>query len=109
MLCKLSWPTLQGRRHSLKLLMFYKIIYHLVDTSSVSNLKKTIHSSQRHNCCYQELPTRIEAYANSFFPSTIKLWNNLAQRQVIATATEEFAETLKLPFSDYIHIIKTIY
>ena len=49
--------------------------------------------AQLHVVTMQQLPTRIEAYANSFFPSTIKLWKNLSQNQVNATTVEEFAET----------------
>ena len=94
--CTKCGPFQQNTGPFNKLLMFYRIINQLVDISSVSHLKKTIHSSRRHDCCYQQLPTRIEAYANSFFPSTIKLWNNLEQRQVNAITIEEFAETLKL-------------
>ena len=67
MLCSLSWPTLREHRCSLKLLMLYKIINQLVDISPASYLKRTTCLSQRHNCCYQQLPTRTEAHANSFF------------------------------------------
>ena len=96
MLCSLSWPTLRERRCSLKLLMLYKIVNQLVNISPASYLKRTTRLSRRQNCCYQQLPTRTEAYANSFFPSTIKLWNNLTQRQVNVTTIEQFTETLKL-------------
>ena len=74
--------------------MFYKITKQLVDIPS--HLKKTTCLSRRHEYCCQQLPVRIEAYANSFFPSTIKLWNNLTQRQVNAITVEEFRDRLEL-------------
>ena len=96
MLDRLSWNTLQKRRSSLKLVMFFKIINQLVDIPVTQYLKETSRSSRKHNHRYQQLPARIEAYANSFFPSTIKLWNNLTDSQVNMTTVETFTNTLDL-------------
>ena len=74
--------------------MLYKIINQLVDIPF--HLRKTTHLFRRHEYCYQQLLVRIDAYVNSFFPSTIKLWNNLTQRQVNVITAEEFVDTLEL-------------
>ena len=94
MLNRLSWQPLQIRRSSLKLIMFYKIANKLVDIPS-RHLKETCRCSRKHSQCYQQMQTRIDAFANSFFPSTIKLWNNLNERQMNMTL-ETFTNTLNL-------------
>ena len=91
---RLSWQPLQIRRSSLKLIMFYKIVNQLVDIPS-RHLKETCRCSRKHSQCYQQMQTRIDAYANSFFPSIIKLWNNLNERQMNMTL-ETFTNTLNL-------------
>ena len=48
---------------------------------------------QEHSHCYQQKQTRIETYANSSFPSSIKLWNHLRQTQVNMTEIETFTYT----------------
>ena len=92
MLNRLSWQPLQIRRSSLKLIMFYKIVNQLVDIPS-RHLKETCRCSRKHsviNRCKQELmPMQIP------FPSTIKLWNNLNERQMNMTL-ETFTNTLNL-------------
>ena len=93
MLSKLSWHPLRLRRSSLKLIMFY--INHLVNIP-FTHLNETCRYSRKHSCCYQQKHARIEAYANSFFPSTIKLWNNLEERQVHLTEIEASTDTLDL-------------
>ena len=95
MLNRLSWQPLQICRSSLKPIMFYKIINQIVDIPSRHYLKETYRCSRKHNHCYQQMETRIDAYANSFFPSTIKLWNNLNERQMNMTL-ETFTDTLNL-------------
>ena len=77
MLNRLSRQPLQIRRSSIKLIMLYKIVNLLVDIRSRHYLKETCCCSRKHSHCYQQMQTRIDAYANCFFPSTIKLWNNL--------------------------------
>ena len=94
MLNRLSWQPLQIHRSSLKLIMFYKIVNQLVNIPS-RHLKETCCCSRKHSQCYQQMQTRIDAYANSFFPSTIKLWNNLNERQMNMTL-ETFTNTLNL-------------
>ena len=54
MLDRLSWNTLQKRRSSLKLVMFFKIINQLVDIPVTQYLKETSRSSRKHNHRYQQ-------------------------------------------------------
>ena len=74
MLSRLSWHSLKIHKSSLKLITFYEIINQLVDIP-VTSLKESCHCSRKHGHCYQQKQTRIKAYTNSFFPSSIKLWN----------------------------------
>ena len=41
-----------------------------------------------------KLPTRINAYANSFFPDTIELWNKLPIEIVNTINLEQFKSTV---------------
>ena len=79
MLEKLKWPTLLDRRDDLKLVMLYKIIHGYVYVQltlplTYSSLKGVTRG--HHNKILQPA-TRTDVYKYSFFPSVIRLWNNL--------------------------------
>lgn len=77
MLNHLSWPTLANRRTYLKLLLFYKIKNELAETTL--NLTPLNSVTRGHPYRFTIPPIRTETYANSYLPSTIKLWNNLPE------------------------------
>ena len=98
MLSRLSWHPLQIRRSSLKLTMFYKIINQLVNIR-VTYLKETSHCSRKHSHCYQQKQARIEAFANSFSPSAIKLWSYITAVALPISPEVEKTSRVKLPCS----------
>ena len=77
MLIHLKWPLLEQRRNFLKLTMFYKILHGLVNIS----ITLTPHlTSTREHCQHFVTPfAGTDTYLHSFVPSTINLWNSLAE------------------------------
>jgi len=61
--------------------MLYKIINQLVDIDTDGLLPPCPphHSTRGHSQKFLQLPTRINAYYNSFFPKSIRLWNSLPE------------------------------
>jgi len=80
MLTRLDWNSLENRRNELRLQMLYKIIHQLVDidTNGLLSPRPHYHSTRGHSHRFLQLPTRINAYSQSFFPKSIRLWNSLS-------------------------------
>ena len=90
MLQQLQWSTLQERRAQTKVVMMYRIVYHLVDISSC-HLTPTI-SVRGHNMKFLVPYARTSIYQKSFFPVTIRLWNSLPQTVVSCPNIDSFKE-----------------
>ena len=96
LLSDLGWKPLSHRRNELRLLVFYKIIQHLVDINTDSLLipKSSIHITRSHDMRFLQPSTRINAYLYSFFPSTIKLWNQLPSKVTHLTNFTDFKDNI---------------
>ena len=81
MLARLKWPLLEHRRNFLKLTMFYKILYGLVDVSLTLTSFTTF--TRGHSMRFVSPFARADTYQHSFLPSTIKLWNSLPDSLVV--------------------------
>jgi len=92
MLNKLDFKTLAERRNESKLIFFYKVLNNLVDidTSNILFPRPTIHNTRGHQLRFLSPTTRVNCYHNSFFPSTIRQWNNLPEYVINATSLEHF-------------------
>jgi hypothetical protein len=90
----LNWPTLQHRRQLAKLIMMYRITYHLIEIPSITYLIPSRSGTRGHNIRYLQPSTRVLAYQYSFFPSTIRLWNNLPQTLVSSGSIDTFRHSL---------------
>ena len=73
MLQYLDLPTLQQRRRHSKIIMLYRIRHQLANVPTTNYITPATRNTQHYNLPY----ARTEVYKSSFFPSTIKLWNNL--------------------------------
>jgi len=75
-----DWNSLENRRNELSLQMLYEIIHQLVDINTDGLLppRPHYHSTRDHSLRFLQLPTRINAYSQSFFPKSIRLWNSLS-------------------------------
>jgi len=94
MLTNLGWNSLEHRRNELRLLMLYKIIHHIVDIDADDLLppRPQYHSTRGHSERFLLQSTRINAYAYSFFPTSIRLWNALPEHVVTPSNFNEFKE-----------------
>ena len=91
MMSYLGWPTL--KRTNAKLIMFYKIINNIVDVDFDGDLlmPSASHYTRSH---FIQPYTRVDAYKNSFLPSTIKLWNTLPYEIVNQESVNSFQNKL---------------
>ena len=76
MLKLLGWPTLQARRHYLKLLLAYKIYKTMISIPS-ENFKPVNVTTREYQPHFQCLQTTCNSYRFSFFLSAVRMWNYL--------------------------------
>jgi hypothetical protein len=57
----------------------------------------------RNQTDYSNPFTRLQLYRNSFFPSSIKLWNNLTP-EIRSAPTTDYSDTQVLPYSPFYEI-----
>jgi hypothetical protein len=94
MLQTLTWPTLQQRRLKTKLIMFYKIVHHIVVVPTTiliptdSRIRQSLPFTYRHLHAFKDL------YKYSFFPNTIIYWNLLPQNIVLCPTVNTFREQI---------------
>ncbi len=77
MLKDLHWPSLQDRRLQNRLIMLYKIRFGLVDIPWNSYLTQLSSSTRGHQSRFHQPHANSAVYSCSFFPRTIRDWNNL--------------------------------
>ena len=86
----LGWKTLQERRTEAKMVMMYRITHNLTDISATSLLHQTTLSTRGNSMRYLKPFCRTDAYRCSFFPSGIRLLNQLPECVVIVPTLETF-------------------
>ena len=92
MITNLGWNTLHNRRNELRLILLFKIVHQLVDINTYDMLAlcPSNYDTRGHHLRFFQVPTRINAFRHSFFPSTAKLWNTLSDDIVAITNVEIF-------------------
>jgi len=92
MMNNLKWNSLEERRKQARLIMFYKIIYGIVQI----NFNPYLHPSRRARGYqnYRHLLTRINSYYHSFLPATICNWNCLPNYVIDSSNLNEFMNNL---------------
>jgi hypothetical protein len=94
MLQTLTWPTLQQRWLKTKLIMFYKIVHHIVAVPTTILIPTDPRIRQFHPFTYRHLHAFKDPYKYSFFPNTIIHWNLLPQTIVLCPTVNTFREQL---------------
>ena len=91
----LEWPALEDRRKRAKVTMFYRIINGLIEVETGGLAPKTNSLRTRgHEHRYNVPFSRLQSHQQSFFPSTIRVWNNLPENVVAATNVNVFKDNL---------------
>ena len=83
---ELEWPPFQRRKKELKAVLFYQILHDEVDVTLP--LQKAPRETEHRYIVPQ---SRTNSHLHSFYPSTVRVWNNLPS----VTAKAETAETFK--------------
>ena len=97
MIANLCLPTLERRRQQAKLAMMFRITHNLVDIPADEYLQRSTLSTRGHGIEDQgdviryRLPyCRTDTYRHSFFPSGIRLWNQLPKHLTTTQTLEAF-------------------
>ena len=93
-----GWKPLHSRRRKRKLNMFYKIRNnnapsYLCDCLLPFERNENVYNL-RNQTDYSNPFTRLQLYRNSFFPSSIKFWNNLTPEIRSAPTVSSFKKSL---------------
>ena len=91
MLQHLDLPTLQQRRRHSKSIMLYRIRHQLANIPTTTYITPATRNTQHYNLPY----ARTDVYKSSFFPSTIKLWNNLQPAIINSTTIPQLRQALQ--------------
>ena len=91
MMRALEWESLQQRRHQAKSVMMYSIVNSLVDIPSREYLhpQGTV-VTRDHQCRFMVPYSRTDTFRMAFFPSAIRLWNQLPESIVNAPSLDVF-------------------
>ena len=90
MIAELGWEPLQTRRANAKLVMIYRITYGLIDIPAPDFLHPSTLSTRGNTLRYIIPYCRTDIYRHSFFPSAIRLWNQLPDRTVTSPTLDAF-------------------
>ena len=109
-----GWPKLSDRRKSLRLNLIYKII----NNASTHYLINDFVQTQRRISFYNfrstdkfEIPfSRTTKFAKSFFPSTIRLWNDLPQNIKLIHSMSNFKNAIlaQFPSNKLAHLFNSL-
>ena len=102
LLSSLDISTLEQRRKSSRLVLFYKILNNLLPISIPTCYHHTqFHTRQHHSNHFMLPQATLNSYKNSFYPRTIKDWNNLPIYIIEAGDTDTFTYLLNLYYCNY--------
>ena len=89
----IGWESLQERRYTARVSLLYKIQHGLVDIESSRYMRPSDSRTRGQRGLFQER-TNCDAHFNSFFPCTIRDWNELPRHITEASTLEEFRISL---------------
>ena len=92
----LGWSTLEDRRKEHRLILMYQIVNDLVAIPTEDILHDTdSRTRSNHLLTFKHITAKTDAFKNSYFPKTIKEWNNLDSQVVISDTVDTFRERIK--------------
>ena len=95
MIKALGWHTLEERRARQSLVMFFKIVTNRIAINKdLLTQEITGRTRRNHDLTYCHQQCQVEAYRQSFFPSTIPKWNALPAYVVSAPSVDAFKARL---------------
>ena len=74
--------------------MMYKMVHRQVHIDNGTYLIPTASQTRGHNQRFLQPHSRIDSYLYSYYPSTIKLWNNLSSSTVESPTLSTFKQCI---------------
>ena len=90
----LGWHSLQDRRKIYRLTCLYKIQNNQLDIPKDYIPPKTTRARRGHDQQYRIYTTRLAPFDNSFFPRTIKEWNDLPKSAINQPSKTTFKQSI---------------
>ena len=89
---QINMVPLNKRRQTHRLTLMYKISHNYIDINKHEYLQEanTRNTRNSHTQKYQTYHTNTDTYKHSFFPKTIKEWNNLPQNIIGSPSINTF-------------------
>ena len=95
MLSDLQWPSLQHRRYIARLKLFYNIVHQASVLRIPDYFLNTTYPTRHHHPLHFENPiARSNNYKFSFYPTSIRDWNNLPINTIEAQTLEQFLDKI---------------
>ena len=94
LLQKLNLPSLKSHRICQKAIMIYKIVYSLVCIPSSHLIVPNTSQTRHHQYCFRLPYSRINAHLYSFFPSAIRIWNDLSSCIINSSSLDTFKKNV---------------
>ena len=91
---KLGLEPLGTRRKKNKMTTMFKIMNNTIDVSLPNSITRATRNTRGHSRKLIVPKSRIDAHINSFFPSTVRLWNGLPADMVDASTLSEFVRLI---------------
>jgi len=95
MLDQLGWESLETRRVKQQLITMYKITHNLIDVPAHTYLTPSTSTTRSaHSYKYQVYATSTDTFKFSYFPRTIRTWNQLPASIAEASSLASFRKEL---------------
>ena len=95
MLCDLNWSTLQRRREISRLKTFYNVIYNTSALKIPHYFVITTYATRHQHPLHFITPSvRTNSYKYSYFPRTVRNWNNLPIQTIESSSLQLFLANL---------------
>ena len=95
MLADLQWPSLQHRRYVTRLKVFYNIVYSSSVLTVPNYFTNTTYPTRHHHPFHFEIPfARTDHYKFSYYPKSIRDWNNLPTDTIESQSLQVFLDKL---------------
>ena len=75
-------------------LLFIKSVNNLVDVSTDGILNLITINTRGHLKRFKQLNANVDCFLHSFFPATIKIWNNLPENLTTHAVLQDFKKTI---------------
>ena len=94
MMQQLGWNTLEVRRNQARAVMMYRIIIGLIAIPASLYLTPNTQNTRGYSCKFRVPAGCVDAFTYSFFPTIIRIWNQLPADVVMSPSIEAFKSRL---------------